>query len=292
VTFRRRKPSSPDASEAVTALAARVEDIAASLAQARADLATFRADAMAGIAAAVEDEPAVRRLLEAARNDESYERPYTVDTPLVSVCIPTYRNWQGLVERAIPSALAQDHPAIEVVVVGDSAPPETAEAIAALGDDRVRYVNLPMRGFYPEEEIKRWYVAGTPPMNHALHLARGEWIAILNDDDAFRPHHVSTLLATARVQRAEVAYGKLVCLDPEGGEQVLGSFPPVFPFGWQPALQHRAMRMYEFELAAAAFDEPGDWNRTRRMLRTGVRFAFVDEILVDYYPSRLWTTGR
>lgn len=273
------------------ALAARVEDIAASLAQARAEIATFRADAMAGIAASVEDEPAMRRLLEAARNDGSYEHPFTAQAPLVSVCIPTYRNWQGLVERAIPSALAQDHPAIEVVVVGDAAPPETAEAIAELGDDRVRYVNLPMRGFYPEEELKRWYVAGTPPMNHALQLARGEWIAILNDDDAFRPHHVSTLLNTARAQRAEVAYGKLVCLAPGDKEDVvLGSFPPVFPFGWQPALQHRAMKMFEFELSAAAFDEPGDWNRTRRMLRTGVRFAFVDEILVDYYPSRLWTT--
>jgi hypothetical protein len=52
------------------------------------------------------------------------------------------------------------------------------------------------------------------------------------------------------------------------------------------------MTLFEFELSAAALDEPGDWNRTRRMLRTGVRFAFVDEILVDYYPSRLWTTDR
>lgn len=192
----------------------------------------------------------------------------------------------------MPSALAQDHPAIEVVVVGDGAPPETAEAIAALGDDRVRYVNLPMRGFYPEQQVKRWYVAGTPPMNHALHLARGEWIAILNDDDAFRPHHVSTLLAAARAQRVEVAYGKLERFGPDGTDGVAGSFPPAFPFGWQRALQHRAMRMYEFELAAAAFDEPGDWHRARRMLRTGVRFGFVDEIVVDYYPSFLWKSER
>src|SRR5215218_3861997 len=98
VPFRRPKPPSPDTSEAMRALAARVEDIAASLAQARAELATFRADAIAGIAAAIEDEPAVRRQLEAARGSQSYERPFTDETPLVSVCIPTYRNWQGLVE--------------------------------------------------------------------------------------------------------------------------------------------------------------------------------------------------
>ena len=122
--FRRPKPPSSDTSEAMRDLAARVEDIAASLAQARAELATFRADAMAGIAAAIEDEPTMRGRLEAARGDQSYEWPFTSETPLVSVCIPTYRNWRGLVERAIPSALGQDHPSIEVVVVGDGAPPD------------------------------------------------------------------------------------------------------------------------------------------------------------------------
>ena len=56
-------------------------------------------------------------------------------------------------ERAIPSALAQDHENIEVVVVGDAAPPETAAAIEELGEPRVVYENLAVRGPYPQTLI-------------------------------------------------------------------------------------------------------------------------------------------
>jgi glycosyltransferase involved in cell wall biosynthesis len=209
--------------------------------------------------------------------------------PLVSICIPTYTHHELLLERAIPSALAQDHPEIEVVVVGDTAPPETAEGIARLDDPRVRYENLSLRGPYPEDPRRRWYVAGTGPLNRSMALARGAWIAILNDDDALRPQHVSTLLAAAREARAEVAYGRLEQHAPDGGTELLGAFPPVnHAFGWQLALQHRALRLFEYELAAALFDEPGDWHRCRRMLRAGVRFHMVDEVVCDYYPSFLW----
>ena len=48
------------------------------------------------------------------------------------------------------------------------------------------------------------------------------------------------------------------------------------------------MRLFEFKLSAALFDEPGDWDRARRMLRAGVRFRMIDEVVCDYYPSRLW----
>ena len=34
------------------------------------------------------------------------------------------------------------------------------------------------------------------------------------------------------------------------------------------------MLLFEYELAAALFGEPGDWHRARRMLRAGVRFRW------------------
>src|SRR4051812_9321083 len=114
---------------------------------------------------AVDDEAATRRLLDAIRAGRDYDAPFTDPAPLVSICIPTYTNNAGLVEKAIPSALAQDHPNVEVVVVGDTAPPETAAAIEALGEPRVRYENLAVRGPYPEDPRRRWLVAGTPPLN-------------------------------------------------------------------------------------------------------------------------------
>jgi len=48
------------------------------------------------------------------------------------------------------------------------------------------------------------------------------------------------------------------------------------------------MRLFEYKLAAALFGHPGDWDRTRRMIRAGVSFRMVDEVVMDYYPGKLW----
>lgn len=43
-----------------------------------------------------------------------------------------------------------------------------------------------------------------------------------------------------------------------------------------------------YQISCHLFDEPADWNRVRRMTRTGVRFAMVDDVVGDYWPHRLW----
>jgi Glycosyl transferase family 2 len=242
-----------------------------------------------GLASIVDDELGTRRQLRELRAGPDYAAAWTDPEPLVSIVIPTYVHWQLLEERAIPSALAQTHPNVEVVVVGDAAADETAAAIARIGDPRVRYENLTIRGPYPEDARKRWYIAGSGPMNRAMELARGRWIAFLNDDDAMRPEHVSLLLAEARRTEAEVVYGKLLAHTPEGEQVLAGAFPPAdHAFGWQLAIHHRDLRLFEYQLAAALFDHPGDWHRAQRMMNAGVRFAQIDEVVCDYYPSQLW----
>jgi glycosyltransferase involved in cell wall biosynthesis len=254
------------------------------------ELASLRDNLVAIGQLALDDEAATRRLLDAARAAPEYDVPFTESAPLVSVCIPTYMNYKGLVERAIPSALGQQHENIEVIVVGDAAPPETAAAIEALGDPRVRFENLAARGPYPDDAHLRWLVAGTGPLNRSMDLARGSWIIILNDDDALRSDHASMLVPTARARRDEVVYGKYEQHARDGSSKVEGVFPPeAYRFGWQGAVQHRDIaRLFRYELAAALFREPGDWHRARRMLRCGVRFSMVDEVVYDYYPRLLW----
>lgn len=100
-------------------------------------------------------------------------------------------------------------------MVGDAAPQETADVVAHFDDPRLRYENLAIQGPYPEDNQGRWFVAGTAPMNRAVHLANGSWVAFLNDDDALRPEHVSTLLEHARERRSEVAYSKMLVHFPD-----------------------------------------------------------------------------
>jgi cellulose synthase/poly-beta-1,6-N-acetylglucosamine synthase-like glycosyltransferase len=227
------------------------------------------------------------------RQSAAYAEAFTDEQPLISVIIPTYLQTELLVSRAIPSILAQTYPNIEVVIVGDGAPPETARAIERLDDPRIRYSNLTVRAPYPEDPSEFWMVAGTPPWNAAWQSARGRWIAPLNDDDAFRPTHIELLLDAARAQRCEVAYGAIKQHQPDGTTQTLHSWPPEsHRFGWQAAIVHAGLRFMPMQLGSGALGVPGDWSLCRRMLRAGVSFAKVEEIVIDYYPSLLWDQQR
>jgi Glycosyl transferase family 2 len=232
-------------------------------------------------------EPEMRAHLHRVREGSDYQRAYEEAQPLVSVVIPTYDQGELLVTRAIPSVLAQTYKNIEIIVVGDRAPEDTARRIVALDQPNITYQNLGRRGPYPDDPRDLWHVAGIPPRNTAVELARGRWIAPLDDDDAFHADHVERLLDLARRERHEVTYGLLLCKMRDGTEFSLGTFPPKLGyFGWQGAIFHAALKFFEMELADALFFSPADWSLCRRMLRAGVRFGMVNEVVTDHYESR------
>jgi len=67
----------------------------------------------------------------------------TAPAPRVTIMIPTYGQAPFL-PRAIESALAQDYPALDVVVADDASPDDTGTVVARyLGDARLRYVRNP-----------------------------------------------------------------------------------------------------------------------------------------------------
>jgi Glycosyl transferase family 2 len=235
-----------------------------------------------------DDEPGNRRRLYALRASAEYEVAFSEETPLVSVIIPTYTGWRTLRDRALPSVLAQTYPNIEVVIVGDAAPPETAAMLEELGDPRVRYRNLPYRGPYPDDPDEVWLVSGVPPFNAAMRDARGRWIAPFADDDALLPDTIEAMVAAVKEHRHEVCYGKLRAFHKDGVTiREVGEFPPAYSrIGLQGGVFHAGLRFTEQELADVIFRMPNDWQMMRRWLRIGVRVGFLDRIVCDYYPSR------
>jgi len=254
----------------------------------RAHSAEIDAGRAAGIARHIYDEePANRRRLHALRASEEYELAFTESEPLVSFLIPTYSSYETLRNVALPSILGQTYANLEVIVVGDCAPPETEEAIASIGDPRVTYFNRTLRGPYPEEPDRRWYVIGSPPYNEALARVRGRWIAGLGDDDAVRPIHTERLLEAAQKHRYEHCYGSQLVNFAEGEPITLGRFPPQLgEWGLQAAIFHAGLRYFESELSDAIYREANDWSMCRRMLRAGVRFGMVDEVVVEKHETR------
>lgn len=228
-----------------------------------------------------------RRRLYALRESEEYELAFTEPEPLVSFILPTYTRFEALRDVSLPSLLGQTHANVEVLVIGDAAPPETAAVIDAIGDPRVRYYNRTIRGPYPEDTSVRWYMLGSPSYNDALSMLRGRWIGAMADDDAVRPDFAETLLAAAREGRFENCSGRHR-VNYKGGDVLeLGSFPPKKgEFVNQAALYHSGLRFFQMSLADPLFQEPNDWSLARRMIEAGVRFGMVDAVVCDKYESR------
>jgi hypothetical protein len=236
-----------------------------------------------------DDEPETRRRLWALRETESYMRAYDEAEPLVTVVIPTYTNTKLLIERSLPAVLAQTYENLEVIVVGDGAGPEVEEAVRGVADARIRYVNLTHRGPYPEDPELRWRVAGGPAANEGMRLARGHWIAQLDDDDACTPDHVELLLKAARGRQLEFCYGRIREHLPDGTIELLCEFPPrIGSVSLTCSIMHAGLSFIASELGDALFGHVGDWARVRRMLRVGVRIGMIEDFVLDYYPNRRW----
>lgn len=102
--------------------------------------------------------------------------------PRVSVVIPT-RNRPQSVMAAVRSALAQTVPPLEVIVVIDGPDPVTAEALAQAGEPLVRVL---------QNEASRGAGAAR---NTGIRAARGDYVALLDDDDTWRPRKLEAQLA-------------------------------------------------------------------------------------------------
>lgn len=94
---------------------------------------------------------------------------------LVSVILPTY-NRGYCINKSIESVLAQTYRDIEVIVIDDGSTDNTREVIAAAftGEPRVKYIYRSNGGV----AVAR---------NHGIRLARGEFMALLDSDDSWKP---------------------------------------------------------------------------------------------------------
>jgi glycosyltransferase involved in cell wall biosynthesis len=126
--------------------------------------------------------------------------------PLVSICIPTYRGAATLA-ATIASVLAQDYPNLEVWVVDDQSPDDTAGVVQSFGDARVHYVrnehNLGAQG--------NW--------NRCLQLARGKYYKLLPHDDLLAPGALREQVAVLEADTGEeiaLVFGARRIIRPDG----------------------------------------------------------------------------
>ena len=99
--------------------------------------------------------------------------------PLFSVIIPVF-NRAPVLGQAIASVLAQTCQDFEIIVVDDGSTDNPVTVVAAIGDPRIRILHQPNRG-------------GGTARNTGIDAAQGRFIAPLDSDDVFLPHHLQSM---------------------------------------------------------------------------------------------------
>jgi glycosyltransferase involved in cell wall biosynthesis len=230
-----------------------------------------------------------RKKLALVRSQQEHLYSDSSETPLVSVVIPTYNRGQLLAERTLPSVIAQTYQHFEVLVVGDQCTDNTGELIARIGDDRIRFVNLPERGNYPQDMLHLWQVAGAHPLNYAFQNVQGRWIAQLDDDEVFTPDHIEVLLHHAKAHNCEIVSG-LEHREKKPDQWYLRGYPQEpdylnFRSKYIHARSATLARSYLFSVFNmdmncwrhnVAVDRDWSW----RLYQAGVRTGFVDKTVL------------
>lgn len=130
-----------------------------------------------------------------------------------SVIMPAY-NVSGIIERAIRSAAAQTFPPLEILVIDDCSTDNTVEVVNALARDipSIRLLSTPVNG------------GPSPARNVGLRAAKGDWIALLDADDAWTPGRLERLSEVARETSADFVADDLVMWDAVADAQFKPSY--------------------------------------------------------------------
>lgn len=96
--------------------------------------------------------------------------------PTVSVIMPMY-NSVKYVKQAIESLLNQTYKDIEIIAINDGSGDGCADVVRSIKDDRLIFIDRENHGFLPT-------------LNECIELARGKYIARLDDDDWCYPSRI------------------------------------------------------------------------------------------------------
>jgi len=102
-----------------------------------------------------------------------------VSAPFFTVVIPVY-NRAHLLGATLGSVLDQTEQDFEIVVVDDGSSDDPGRVVEALADPRIVFVRQENRG-------------GGAARNAGIDKARGRFVAFLDSDDSFLPHHLATM---------------------------------------------------------------------------------------------------
>jgi ADP-heptose:LPS heptosyltransferase/glycosyltransferase involved in cell wall biosynthesis/2-polyprenyl-3-methyl-5-hydroxy-6-metoxy-1,4-benzoquinol methylase/cytochrome c-type biogenesis protein CcmH/NrfG len=208
-----------------------------------------------------------------------------MESPKISLLMSTYNRPQYL-KDALRSVIAQSLKDWEVILINDGGV-DVSDIVAEIGDNRIKYIKDTVNS------------GKAVRMNQCLEMAKGEYIAYLDDDDILYPNHFEELSKALDADSGIGAaysdlYGVQFMKDEKTGRRyVLNKFIQVsrdynrdFMFHFNHTLHVSLMHRRDLALQAGGYDPNVtvliDWNITRK-LSFYTDFKYVHKVTGEYY---------
>ena len=220
--------------------------------------------------------------------------------PRVSIITSTYNRADKL-HRAIASVRAQTLTDWEMCIVGDCTPDHSEDVVASFKDTRLQFYNLP--------EKSPAGAHGAIAKNHALfNMARAPLIAYLDDDDAYRPRMLETMVEYFDTHpECLIAYCRGGYRDADTGRRIIGNPMQRWMHGYsrEKLLRYNYINTNWVVHKRSLSDQLGEWNPKTFFddydywLRASeiTDLHYINKVLVDNYIKedpflvRAWRKG-
>lgn len=132
--------------------------------------------------------------------------------PLISIIMPAYHA-EPFIEETIESVLAQSVTDWELLVIDDGSQDNTRQIVSdfAKKDARIRLV------------INETNMGVARTRNRGLDMVQGQYVALLDSDDYWKPQLLEKMLARAEETKADIIYCSYELVD-EQGKKVCNDF--------------------------------------------------------------------
>ena len=127
--------------------------------------------------------------------------------PLDASIIITSYNVERYIGWTVESALAQQNVTFEIILVDDCSSDATWQLISAMDDPRIRSFRMEHNS------------GPGAARNRGFAEAQGEWIVVLDGDDAMAPERVSRCIATARASQAQLVVDNVTVVREADGKE-------------------------------------------------------------------------
>jgi glycosyltransferase involved in cell wall biosynthesis len=212
-------------------------------------------------------------------------------TPFFSVIVPVY-NRADVLEQALRSVLDQTFQDFEIVVIDDGSSDHPEEVVARMNDPRIHIISKQNGG-------------GAAARNLGFDRAQGQYVALLDSDDVFLPHHLENMVRVFAEDPDVVAYARMIV---DRGDGVTMLKPPralkadehmatylLCDRGFVPTITVALAAETARRVRYSGWRPAEDTDFAIRLYLAGCRFRMIEEpgaVWNDVYDPKRTSAGR